>query len=57
MKAAESVVATALQWAAKQLEADPKATRAFVIDEAARKFGLSPLQAELLYQHLRKPAA
>jgi hypothetical protein len=57
MPTSDSVVAAALQWAAKQLLADPKAGRAHVIDEAARKFGLSPLQAELLYKGLSKPAA
>jgi hypothetical protein len=50
MPASDSVVVAALQWAAKQLLADLKTSRAQVIDEAARKFGLSPLQAELLYQ-------
>jgi hypothetical protein len=57
MPTSDSIVVAALQWAAKQLLADPKAGRAHVIDEAARKFGLSPLQAELLYKGLSKPAA
>ena len=57
MQAADGVVTAALQWAAKQLSADPKASRAAVIDEAARKFGLSPLQSEVLYTGLKKPTA
>jgi hypothetical protein len=57
VRATDSVVTAALQWAAKQLLADPRANRAHVIDEAARKFGLSPLQTEFLYKGLSKPAA
>jgi len=57
VRATEGVITAALEWATKQLHADPKTTRAAVIDEAARKFGLSPLQAEVLYAGLKKPAA
>lgn len=47
----------ALQWADKRLEADPALSRAAAIDEAAQKFGLSPLQAEFLYANVRRQSS
>ena len=38
----------ALLWLAEQRQADPKATRAKLISEAAERFDLSPLEEEFL---------
>jgi hypothetical protein len=46
----------ALDWILEQRQTQPKASLAPLIDQASRKFDLSPLQADFLYRHLTKPA-
>ena len=46
----------AIQWIDEQRRENPKASRATLIDEASRKFELSPLQADFLYRHFAKPS-
>lgn len=48
----EPNVKRALQWVLERLAEDPTARRAQLIDEAARRFDLSPLQQEFLYRQL-----
>jgi hypothetical protein len=48
-------VQAAASWVSTRLEEEPTASRGRLIDEAARKFGLSPLQAELLYAQVPRP--
>lgn len=51
----EPGVKKALKWVNEQLEENPKADRARLIDEACRRFDLSPLDADFLYRHIGKP--
>jgi hypothetical protein len=46
----------AIQWIDQRRREDPKASKATLIDEASRRFELSPLQADFLYRHLQKPS-
>jgi hypothetical protein len=44
----------AIQWIDEQRRDNPKASMATLIDEASRKFELSPIQADFLYRHFAK---
>lgn len=46
----------AVDWIAEHRIANPRASLSHLIDQAARKFDLSPVQADFLYRHLTKPA-
>ena len=48
----ESSFKRALAWLADQLAQDPSQKRGPLIDEAARRFDLSPRDADLLYAKL-----
>jgi hypothetical protein len=52
----EPAVKQALDWILAQLAADPRARRGPLIDEAARRFDLTPLQSDFLYRHLAQTA-
>jgi hypothetical protein len=52
MSAGEAPVKQAVKWLDDQLRDNPAADRAALIDEASRRFDLSPLDAEFLYRHL-----
>lgn len=59
MAAGEAPIKQAVKWIDDQLQDDPKADRVKLVDEAARRFDLSPLDTDFLYRHLaerRKPA-
>lgn len=47
-----------MKWIDEQIEDDPAADRTKLIDEAGRRFDLTPLDAEFLLRHLsqRKPS-
>jgi hypothetical protein len=47
-----------VKWIDKQLLANPKTDRTKLIDEAGRRFDLTPLDSEFLLRHLseRKPS-
>ncbi len=45
----------AIQWIDEQRRENPKAGTAVLIDEASRRFDLSPVQADILYRHFAKP--
>jgi hypothetical protein len=57
MSAGEAPIKQAVKWIDEQLEDDPKADRTRLIDEAGRRFDLTPLDSEFLLRHLsqRKP--
>jgi hypothetical protein len=44
----------AIPWIDEQRRDNPKASMATLIDEASRKFELSPIQADFLYRHFAK---
>jgi hypothetical protein len=46
----------AIRWIDERRREDPKASMASLIDEAGRKFELSPIQADFLYRHFAKPS-
>ena len=59
MSAGEAPIKQAVKWLDEQLRERPGAGRAALVDEAARRFDLSPLEAEFLWRHLAqrdKPA-
>jgi hypothetical protein len=59
MAAGESGLKQAIRWIDDRLSSDPRADRLRLIDEASRKFGLTPLDGEFFLRHLasRGPAA
>ena len=52
MAAGESPIKQAVRWIDDRLRDDPRADRTKLLDEAARRFDLSPLDAEFLLRHL-----
>lgn len=48
----EAHIGQALEWILEQLRDDPSSDRVKLIDEASRKFDLSPLQADFLFSKL-----
>jgi hypothetical protein len=59
MAAGEAPIKQAVKWLDDQLLDNPKADRTKLVDEASRRFDLTPLDADFLYRHLaqRKAAA
>lgn len=52
MSAGEAPIKQAVKWLDDQLVDNPKADRMKLIDEASRRFDLSPLDADFLLRHL-----
>jgi hypothetical protein len=52
MSVGESAIKQAVRWLDQQLAEKPNADRLALIDEASRRFDLSPLDAEFLFRHL-----
>ena len=50
--AGEAPIKQAVKWIDDQLRDDPRADRMKLVDQAARRFDLSPLDAEFLIRHL-----
>jgi hypothetical protein len=46
----------AILWIDERRRKDPQASTAMLIDEASRRFELSPIQADFLYRHFAKPS-
>jgi hypothetical protein len=44
----------AIEWISQERQNNPGASLAALIDEACRKFDLSPIQADFLYRHFTK---
>ena len=52
MAAGEAPVKQAVRWIDEQLAEDPRADRVKLVDEASRRFDLSPLDTDFLFRHL-----
>ncbi len=52
MSAGEAPIKQAVQWIEDQLVDRPQADRVKLVDEASRRFDLTPLDEEFLYRHL-----
>jgi hypothetical protein len=52
MSAGEAPIKQAVQWIDDQLHDNPQADRTKLIDEAGRRFDLTPLDSEFLLRHL-----
>jgi hypothetical protein len=52
MSAGEAPIKQAVQWIDDQLHDNPQADRSKLIDEAGRRFDLTPLDSEFLLRHL-----
>lgn len=48
----EAPIKQAVKWIDEQLTDNPRADRVRLIDEASRRFDLSPLDQEFLFRHL-----
>jgi len=56
MTAGEAPIRQAVKWIDDQLADNPKADRVKLVDEASRRFDLSPLDADFLFRHLAERA-
>ena len=56
MAAGEAPIKQAVQWIDDQLADNPSADRVKLVDEAARRFDLSPLDTDFLFRHLAQRA-
>lgn len=52
MSLGEPAVKRAVAWILEQLGERPNASRASLIDEAARRFDLTPIETDFLYRQL-----
>jgi hypothetical protein len=52
MPAGEAPIKQAVKWIEDQLIDRPQANRVKLVDEASRRFDLTPLDEEFLYRHL-----
>ena len=52
MAAGEAPVKQAVKWIDERLADDPGADRVKLVDEASRRFDLSPLDTDFLFRHL-----
>jgi hypothetical protein len=57
MSAGEAPIKQAVKWIEDRLADDPGADRVTLVDEASRRFDLTPLDADFLWRHLaQRPA-
>jgi hypothetical protein len=56
MPAGEAPIKQAVKWIEDQLVDRPQADRVKLVDEASRRFDLTPLDEEFLYRHLAERA-
>jgi len=54
--AGEAPITQAVKWIDDQLLDNPGADRVKLVDEASRRFDLSPLDADFLFRHLAERA-
>lgn len=52
MTVGEAPIKRAIKWIDDQLRENPAADRARLVDEASRRFDLTPLDADFLWRHL-----
>ena len=56
MAAGEAPIKQAVKWIDEQLRDNPKADRIKLLDEASRRFDLTPLDSDFLLRHLAERA-
>ena len=56
MAAGEAPIKQAVKWIDDQLRDNPAADRVTLVDEASRRFDLTPLDADFLFRHLAERA-
>ena len=56
MAAGEAPIKQAVKWIDDQLLDHPQADRVKLVDEASRRFDLSPLDTDFLFRHLAERA-
>jgi len=56
MAAGEAPIKQAVKWIDDRLRNDPAADRVKLLDEASRRFDLSPLDTDFLFRHLAERA-
>ena len=56
MSGGEAPIKAAVKWIDEQLHDNPKADRTKLIDDASRRFNLSPLDTDFLTRHLAERA-
>jgi hypothetical protein len=56
MSAGEAPIKQAVQWIEDQLRDRPNADRVTLVDEASRRFDLSPADDDFLFRHLAERA-
>ena len=52
MAMGEAPIRQAVKWIDEQLRDNPGASRVALVDEASRRFDLTPLDADFLFRHL-----
>jgi hypothetical protein len=52
MAAGEAPIKQAVKWIEEQLHDNPGVNRLKLVDEASRRFDLSPLDSDFLFRHL-----
>lgn len=52
MAQGEAPIKQAIKWIDERLREQPGAPRAKLVDEASRRFDLTPLDADFLFRHL-----
>jgi hypothetical protein len=57
MAAGEAPIKQAVKWLDDQLTDNPGADRVKLVDEASRRFDLTPLDTDFLYRHLAERKA
>ncbi len=57
MAAGEAPIKQAVKWLDDQLQDNPTADRVKLVDEASRRFDLTPLDTDFLYRHLAQRKA
>jgi hypothetical protein len=57
MAAGEAPIKQAVQWIDERLSEEPGADRVKLVDEASRRFDLTPLDTDFLYRHLAERKA
>jgi hypothetical protein len=57
MAVGEAPIKQAIKWLDEQLHDNPNANRAKLIDEAGRRFDLTPLDSDFLLRHLAERKA
>ena len=57
MAAGEAPIKQAVKWIDDQLSDNPRADRLKLVDQASRRFNLSPLDEEFLIRHLAQRGA